>query len=248
MGIFFSKQKLHKDDKKMTLQKLKDIDIKAGDILLYNSGGPKLSGPWVHAEIALVDIKNGEFTTGSCIQDGCHFMTMYIDIDEQDFNDGQDSQSSQGKDPDILRVIRFKTPKVARMARNFARSLLLNERKYTNLAKLCYMAAKKCFVDSNKAKPAWTMDKIKRIMKGTDHVRLYCSELVAVVWKMTLSYIDNMEPSKRESIMGHDSREGNIVREAFPIGDVGGCKPFNLNDLLDDRFSKYWEHVGDFLA
>ena len=58
---------------------------------------------------------------------------------------------------------------------------------------------------------------------------MFCSELVAIVWMLTLSA--NKDP--------------NLIRAAFPIKHVSGCKPFNLNDLVT-RFSSYWMYVADY--
>ena len=214
--IFFSLIGLQTTFCQMSVLPPQEVDIRAGDILLYNWGGPKLKGPWRHAEIALSDAKPMSISTGACFGDGCFLVKRNI-------------RQYTAKKPHTVRVIRFHDPEIAGHAADFACELLSKQHEYTNLAKMCLIVAKKCFVGKVEAKGPWTATKIERILKGVDHTNMYCSELVALVWMLTLSKFAPV-----------------AVKDAFPVKNVGGCKPFNLDELISPRFAIYWKFVGDY--
>lgn len=198
--------------------KIKDDikDLSAGDILLMNFGGPKLKGEWRHAEIVIQGDNSSRIYTGACFSDGCKVIR-------------RGKLSTQLDKDYIVRVIRFKDKKIAEKAAQMTCKVLNAQQKYTNLAQLCFKATRSCFVIPEEAK-AWTQEKIDNILSGKEHSSLYCSELIALVWLITLSLA-----------------ESDKVKQMFPIGHVGGCKPFNLDELVtNSKFEKYWEHVGDF--
>ena len=192
-------------------------DLKKGDILLFNYGGPKLKGEWRHAEI-MIDGNEDRIFTGACFSNVCDVMRR-----------GKMDQNKKLDQDYTIRVIRFKNNGVAEIASQMACKILESKQKYTNLAKLCFKATQSCFVVPEAAK-AWTKEKIDNIISGKEHSSLYCSELIALVWLSTLSL---QYPEE--------------VKYMFPIGHVGGCKPFNLDELItNSKFNEYWKHIGDF--
>ena len=191
-------------------------EIEPGDILLFNWGGPKIKGRWVHAEIAMTKEANGIVFTSSCFggDTGCNF-----------FKRKRITGDEEPKKGGLVRVYRFFDKNIAQQATHFICEILKQRRNYTNLAKLCLKATRNCFTTPDQAKKL-SYDKIQEILKGTARSSMYCSEIVALVWLMALSVVD--------------------MQSLFPVKHIGACKPFNLDELKNVKGWRHVGDFTDF--